>query len=61
MSYPCWQFRRVPTDGGIGGGNAAEYAFPNRSIGSLVREVIQNSNDQDLGGEPVKVNFEFIE
>ena len=56
-----WQFRETPPDGGIAGGGAAQFAFSEQSIDTLVREVIQNSKDQDINEGPVKVKFEFID
>jgi len=55
-----WKFREAPQDGGEKGGDAAEHAFPS-GLDTLVREIIQNSKDQDLNEGPVKIKFEFID
>ena len=61
MNELGWQFRKTPPDGGIAGGAAAQFAFSEQNVDTLVREVIQNSKDQDLGDSPVRIGFEFID
>jgi len=55
-----WVFDGVPPSGKIEGGNLASYVFK-PSLDTLVRESLQNANDQALGAGPVSVHFEFIE
>jgi hypothetical protein len=55
-----WVFDGVPPSGKIEGGNLASYVFQ-PSLDTLVRESLQNANDQALDAGPVSVEFEFIE
>ena len=55
-----WVFDPVPPSGALSGGDPKSYLFsPN--IDSLVREVVQNSTDQQVGNDPVKVSFTLHE
>lgn len=54
-----WVFDPIPPSGALSGGDVTSYVFPHE-LDTLVREVIQNSSDQQLDkNEPVRVEFEF--
>ena len=54
-----WIFDPIPPSGEITGGDVTQYVFP-RALDTLVREAIQNSNDQRLpGNRRARVDFEF--
>ena len=53
-----WVFDAIPASGKLEGGNLASYVF-NPSIDTLVRESLQNSNDQPIGDAPVEVSYEL--
>ena len=55
-----WVFDPVPASGAIKGGDPTSYVF-HESLDTFVREVLQNANDQRLGGWPVRVEFSFHE
>lgn len=48
-SVPRWIFDALPPSGARRGGDPSEFVF-SRSLDSLVREALQNSNDQSLPG-----------
>ena len=59
MSELKWIFDPIPPSGEITGGDVTQYVFP-RKLDTLVREAIQNSNDQRLpGNDRANVVFEF--
>ncbi|KIG19266.1 hypothetical protein DB30_03822 [Enhygromyxa salina] len=53
-----WIFDELPPSGARRGGQAAEHAFGHQ-LGSFVREVCQNANDQALGA--AQIAFELVE
>lgn len=55
-----WVFDPVPPSGALSGGDPKSYLF-SPDIDSLVREVVQNSTDQQVGEEPVRVRFTLHE
>ncbi|KLR59926.1 hypothetical protein IMCC26207_110165 [Actinobacteria bacterium IMCC26207] len=59
MSELNWIFDPIPPSGEITGGDVTQYVFP-RKLDTLVREAIQNSNDQRLpGNDSAHIVFEF--
>jgi hypothetical protein len=59
LSELSWIFDPIPPSGEITGGDVTQYVFP-RKLDTLVREAIQNSNDQRLpGNDRAHVVFEF--
>lgn len=60
MSELEWVFDPVPPSGRRSGGDPASYVFK-PDIDALVREVIQNANDQRVGEAPVQVDFNLRE
>ena len=60
MSNLEWVFSPIPPDGGEHGGDPGEHVFE-QNLDTFVREVLQNSNDQQLVlTEPVRVRFDFF-
>ena len=60
MSNLEWVFSPIPPDGGERGGDPGEHVFE-QNLDTFVREVLQNSNDQQLVlTEPVRVRFDFF-
>jgi hypothetical protein len=60
MSNLEWVFSPIPPDGGEQGGDPGEHVFE-QNLDTFVREVLQNSNDQQLVlTEPVRVRFDFF-
>src|SRR4051794_19818585 len=60
QAVPAWVFDPVPPSGALSGGDPTAYLFsPN--LDSLVREVVQNSTDQQVGDNPVAVTFTLHE
>jgi hypothetical protein len=55
-----WVFDPVPPSGRRSGGDPTSYVF-SPDIDALVREVVQNANDQRVGDEPVRVTFNLRE
>ncbi len=53
-----WVFDAIPASGKLEGGNLASYVF-RPTLDSLVRETLQNSNDQAIGEAPVEVSYEL--
>lgn len=60
MIVPQWVFDPVPPSGALSGGDPKSYLF-SPSIDSLVREVVQNATDQQVGDDPVRVTFTLHE
>jgi hypothetical protein len=60
LTTPEWIFDPVPPSGALSGGDPKSYLF-SPDIDSLVREVVQNSTDQQVGAAPVKVTFTLHE
>lgn len=57
---PEWVFDPTPPSGALSGGDPASYVF-NPDLDSLVREVVQNSTDQQKGEDPVEITFTLHE
>lgn len=55
-----WVFDPVPPSGRRSGGDPTSYVF-SPDIDAMVREVVQNANDQRVGDEPVHVTFNLRE
>ncbi len=53
-----WIFDELPPSGARRGGQAAEHAF-GHTLGTFVREVCQNANDQAIG--PARLDFDLLE
>ena len=53
-----WIFDVLPPSGARRGGDPAEHAFA-RNLDTFVREVVQNANDQRVGGAAPEVHFQF--
>lgn len=60
QTAPDWVFDPTPPSGALSGGDPASYVF-NPSLDSLVREVVQNATDQQIGEDPVSVTFTLHE
>lgn len=52
-----WVFDELPPSGARRGGREGEHVF-GHALGTFVREVVQNSNDQGLG--PAEIDFDLI-
>lgn len=60
VTGPEWIFDPLLASGRRSGGDPTSYIFGS-SLDIFVREVLQNSHDQSVDGDPVRVSFDFFQ